>query len=107
MALSLKKEAIMQKKILRTTALILCFCILLLAVPNTFARSEKRSRFESSKSRFLFVNPGELLTNVLFFLAPHFDHHADRTGTPPDNKNTKNFKKKLTGDLNKVKISDD
>ena len=106
MALSLIKEAIMQKKILRTTALILCFCILLLAVPNTFARSEKRSRFESSKSRFLFVNPGELLTNVLFFLAPHINPHADRTGTPPDN-NTKNFKKKLTGDLNKVKISDD
>jgi len=94
----------MQKKILRTTALILCFCILLLAVPNTFARSEKRNtKFES---RFFFVNPGELLTNVLVFLAPHFNLHAYRTGTPPD-KNTKNFKKKLTGDLNKVKISDD
>ena len=96
----------MQKKILRTTALLLCFCILLLAVPNTFARSEKKNtKFES---RFFFVNPGELLSNVLLFLAPHhFDHQTDRTGTPPVNKNTKNFKKKLTGDLNKVKISDD
>lgn len=85
----------MQKKILRTTALLLCFCILLLAVPNTFARSEKRNtKFES---RFFFVNPGELLTNVLFFFAPHVPHQADKTGTPP-NKNTTNGMKKLTVD---------
>lgn len=97
----------MQKKILRTTALLLCFCILLLAVPNTFAKNEKRSRFESSESRFFFVNPGELMTNVLFFLGHHFDLQTDRTGTPPVNKDTKKVMKKLTGDLNKVKISDD
>lgn len=98
----------MHKKILRTTALLLCFCILLLAVPNTFARNEKGTKkFESSKSRFLFVSPAELMTNVLFFLAPYIDHQTDSTGTPPVNKNVKKSTKKLTGDLNKAKVNGD
>jgi hypothetical protein len=96
----------MQKRILRTTALLLCFCILLLAVPNTFAKNEKKgSRFESSKSRFLFVNPGELMTNVLFFLAPHFNHQTDRTSTPPPTENTQKVMKKLTGGMSKSHAS--
>jgi hypothetical protein len=94
----------MQKKILRTTALLLCFCILLLAVPNTFARNEKKgSRFESSK-RFLFVNTGDILANVLFFLGPHIDHQTDTTGTPPV-KNVKKSTKKLTGGMSKSHAS--
>lgn len=100
----------MQKKILRTTALLLCFCILLLAVPNTFARDgKKESRFESSESsesRFFFVNPGELMTNVLFFLGHHFDLQTDRTGTPPD-KNTTNGMKKLTAGQGSVALVKD
>jgi hypothetical protein len=94
----------MQKKILRTTALLLCFCILLLAVPNTFARNEKKgSRFESSK-RFLFVNTGDILANVLFFLGPHIDYQIDTTGTPPA-KNVKKSTKKLTGGMSKSHAS--
>jgi hypothetical protein len=95
----------MQKKILRTTALLLCFCILLLAVPNTFARDGKKgSRFESSKSRFLFLNTGDILANVLFFLGPHIDHQTDTTGTPPV-KNVKKSTKKLTGGMSKSHAS--
>lgn len=94
----------MQKKILRTTALVLCFCILLLAVPNTFAKSEKRTKFEASKSRFLFVNPGEFLTNALSFLAPYFYHQTDRTVTRPPNKNTTNDKIRLTGGKCSIKL---
>lgn len=99
----------MQKKILRTTALLLCLSILLLAVPNTFARGEKKSRFDSSKSRFFFVNPGDLMTNVLLFLAPHFNfHQADKKGTlRSTNQTAKSAKSKPTGDLNKVKVNDD
>ena len=96
----------MQKKILRITALLLCFCILLLAVPNTFARNEKKgSRFESSK-RFLFVNTGDILANVLFFLGPHIDHQTDTTGTPPV-KNVKKSTKKLTGGMASVIVIKD
>ena len=103
----------MQKKILRTTALLLCFCILLLAVPNTFARDGKgtkkfessKSRFESSK-RFLFVNTGDLLANVLFFLGPHVNYQADTTGTPPV-KNVKKSTKKLTGGMASVIVIKD
>jgi hypothetical protein len=96
----------MQKKILRTTALLLCFCILLLAVPNTFARDgKKESRFESSK-RFLFVNTGDILANVLFFLGPHIDHQTDTTGTPPV-KNVKKSTKKLTGGMASVIVIKD
>jgi hypothetical protein len=99
----------MQKKILRTTALLLCFCILLLAVPNTFAKGEKRSRFDSSKSRFFFVNPGDLMNNVLLFLTPHFNfHQTDKKGTlRSTNQTAKSGKSKLTGDLNQCKVNDD
>ena len=96
----------MQKKILRTTALLLCFCILLLAVPNTFARDgKKESRFESSK-RFLFVNAGDIIGNVLFFLGPHVNYQADSTSTPPV-KNVKKSTKKLTGGLASVIVIKD
>ena len=99
----------MQKKTLRTTALLLCFCILLLAVPipNTFARNEKRSRFDASKSRFLFVNTGDILANVLFFLAPHANHHVNKTSTPPVNETTQKIRKKLTAGRGSVAVSDD
>ena len=99
----------MQKKTLRTTALLLCFCILLLAVPNTntFARNEKRSRFDASKSRFLFLNTGDILANVLFFLAPHVNHQADRTTSPRVNKDTNKVMKKLTAGAGSVAVVKD
>ena len=102
----------MQKKILRTTALLLCFCILLLAVPNTFARDEKRSRSRfdasnASKSGFLFVNTGDILGNVLFFLSPHVIQ-TDRTVPPPVNENIKKIRSKLTaGAASVVVVKDD
>ena len=86
----------MQKKILRTTALVLCFCILLLAVPNTFAKSEKRTTFKGIKLQSIFVNPGEILTNVLIFLGPHFGNQVDRTDPVPPNNNTVTSPRKIT-----------
>ena len=95
----------MQKKIIRTTALILCFCILLLAVPNTFARNGKSTKFESSRARFFIENPGAFLTS-LPFLSSIFNHNIDSTDTI-DKKNTTNSKIKITAGTGHGKVSDD
>jgi hypothetical protein len=96
----------MQKKILRTTALILCFCILLLAVPNTFARSGKSTKFDASRSRFFFESPVAFMTS-LPFLSSIFNHNIDRTSTTPPDENTTNSKIKITVGTGHGKVSDD
>ena len=85
----------MQKKILKTTALVLCFCILLLAVPSTFARNGKKTIKFESRFHFDFVNPGELLNGLFWRILPPPSDHGTVT-VPPDKNTTTNGKVKTT-----------
>ncbi len=92
----------MQKKIIRTTALILCFCILLLAVPNTFARNGKRTIKHESRFHFNFVKPVELLSGLFWSILPPLSDGTDTV----DKNNTTNSKIKITGGASKSHVSD-
>jgi hypothetical protein len=103
-ALNLRKETIMQKKTLKTTAFVLCLCILLLAVPSTFARNGNKTIKFESRFHFNFVKPAELLNGIIWSILPPPSDHTTVTA-PPDKNTPSNGQIKTTGGASKSHAS--
>ena len=103
-ALNLRKETIMQKKALKTTAFVLCLCILLLAVPSTFARNGNKTIKFESRFHFNFVKPAELLNGIIWSILPPPTDHTTVTA-PPDKNTSPNGQIKTTGGASKSHAS--
>ncbi len=94
----------MQKKALKTTALVLCLCILLLAVPSTFARNGNKTIKFESRFHFNFVKPAELLNSIIWSILPPPSDHTTVTA-PPDKNTSSNGTVKPTGGASKSHAS--